>query len=101
MLSSIPSDILYAKYTPIKNQMSTALYEIVMLPNGDFALQRADENEEPLIRIHFSEDARAMLQDAGMDVAKAMIDAGIDVVEQLGEESEQEEQDYRRQQVFH
>ncbi|MFA5630769.1 MAG: hypothetical protein WC997_04580 [Porticoccaceae bacterium] len=66
--------------------MSTAFYEIVLLPDGDFALQRADENEEPLIRIHFSEEAMTMLQDASMDVAKAMIDAGIDMVEQLGEE---------------
>ena len=67
--------------------MSTALYEIVLLPDGDFALQRADENEEPLIRIHFSDEARTLLQDASMDVVKAMIDAGIDMVEQLGDET--------------
>jgi hypothetical protein len=66
--------------------MSAILYEIVMLPDGDFALRRADEEEEPLIRIHFSEQARMMLQDADLDVAKAMIDAGIDKVEELGEE---------------
>lgn len=71
--------------------MSTTLYEIVMLPDGDFALQRADEPEEPLIRIHFSDEARVMLQTAGMDVAKAMIDAGIDMVEQLGDEFSEEE----------
>ena len=71
--------------------MTTTLYEIVMLPDGDFALQRADEQEEPLIRIHFSEEARTMLQSAGMDVAKAMIDAGIDMVEQLGEDLPEEE----------
>ncbi len=70
--------------------MSTALYEIIMLPDGDFALQRTDEKEEPLIRIHFSDEARTLLQDAGMDVAKAMIDAGIDMVEQLGDESDEE-----------
>lgn len=67
--------------------MSTTLYEIVMLSDGDFALQRADEKEEPLIRIHFSDEARGLLQDASMDVVKAMIDAGIDMVEQIGEES--------------
>jgi len=66
--------------------MSTTLYEIVMLPDGDFALQRADEQDEPLIRISFSDEARVMLQTAGLDVARAMIDAGIDMVEQLGEE---------------
>jgi len=71
--------------------MSTTLYEIVLLPDGDFVLQRADEKEEPLIRIHFSDEARGMLQDASMDVAKAMIDAGIDMVEQLGEEMLEED----------
>lgn len=72
--------------------MSIALYEIVMLPDGDFALRRADENEEPLIRIHFSDDALQLLQDASMDVAKAMIDAGIDRVEELGEEQLNDDQ---------
>ena len=75
--------------------MSTTLYEIIMLPDGDFALQRADEQEEPLIRIHFSDEARVMLQSAGMDVAKAMIDAGIDMVEQLGEELPEEMEEER------
>jgi len=73
--------------------MSTAFYEIVLLPDGDFALQRTDEKEEPLIRIHFSDEAMSMLQDASMDVAKAMIDAGIDMVEQLGEEMLADEDD--------
>ena len=80
--------------------MSTALYEIVMLPDGDFALQRADEKEEPLIRIHFSDEARVMLQNAGMDVAKAMIDAGIDMVEQLGDDVP-EEGDLDESRVLH
>ncbi len=67
--------------------MASSLYEIVMLPDGDFALQRTDDQDEPLVRISFSEEARGFLQDASMDVAKAMIDAGIDAVEQIGEEA--------------
>ena len=82
--------------------MSTTLYEIVMLPDGDFALQRADEQDEPLIRIHFSEEARVMLQSAGLDVAKAMIDAGIDMVEQLGEEEpEDDDEGWPESRVLH
>lgn len=72
---------------------TTTLYEIVMLPNGEFVLRRADEQDEPLIKIQFSRDAQSILQDAGMDVAKAMIDAGIDMVEQLGEEISEDGQD--------
>ena len=73
---------------------TTTLYEIVMLPNGEFVLRRADEQDEPLIKIQFSRDAQSILQDAGMDVAKAMIDAGIDMVEQLGEEVSEDGQDF-------
>jgi hypothetical protein len=67
--------------------MPASLYEIVMLPDGDFALQRTDDTDEPLIRISFSDEAKGFLQDASLDVAKAMIDAGIEVVEQIGDES--------------
>lgn len=68
--------------------MSTAFYEIVLLPDGDFALQRTDDDAEPLVRIRFSEEARDFLGDAGIEVAQAMIDAGIDAVEQLGMDAE-------------
>ncbi|HLS97593.1 MAG: hypothetical protein WDA10_10540 [Porticoccaceae bacterium] len=64
--------------------MSTAFYEIVLLPDGDFALQRTDQDAEPLVRIRFSEEALGFLGDAGLDVAQAMIDAGIEAVELLG-----------------
>lgn len=63
--------------------MSATLYEVVMLTNGDVVLKRVDETEEPLIRISFSEEARDLLNDMQLDVARAMIDAGIDVVEQI------------------
>lgn len=64
--------------------MAVSLYEIVILSNGDIALQRASEESEPLIRIGFSEDVIAFLEEAKIDVAKAMIDAGIEYFEQLG-----------------
>lgn len=63
--------------------MSATLYEVVMLTNGDVVLKRVDETEEPLIRISFSEEARYLLNDMQLDVARAMIDAGIDAVEQI------------------
>lgn len=64
--------------------MASSFYEIIMLPDGEVVLQRTDEEGEPLIRINFSEEAKFYLRDTSMDVAKAMIDAGIDMVEQLG-----------------
>ena len=66
--------------------MSTSLYEIVMLPDGEVVLQRANNEGEPLIRISFSEEARFYLSDTTIDIARAMIDAGIEAVEDLGNE---------------
>ncbi len=66
--------------------MSSSFYEIVMLPDGEVVLQRSDEKGEPLIRINFSEEALYYLREGSIDVAKAMIDAGIDAVEILGKE---------------
>lgn len=63
--------------------MSATLYEVVMLTNGDVVLKRVDETEEPLIRIRFSDEARFFLDDMQLDVARAMIDAGIEAVEQI------------------
>lgn len=64
--------------------MAPSLFEIVVLPNGEVVLQRANTKGEPLIRIGFSEDVQAFLDDAKIDVAKVMIDAGIELFEQLG-----------------
>lgn len=65
--------------------MATHLYEIVILGDGDYALQRSDGNGEPLVRIRFSKEAQHFLRDSSPDVAKAMIDAGIEAVEQISE----------------
>ena len=73
--------------------MSVSLLEIVVLPNGDIALQRANEKDVPLIRISFSEEVLDFLLDAKMDMAKVMIDAGVELFEQLGSDSMQMEED--------
>ena len=67
--------------------MASTLYEIIELPDGEFALQRSGEEGEPLVRIEFSEEARVYLLDSGLDVARAMIDAGIEAIEKLGTDS--------------
>ncbi|MBQ0712605.1 MAG: hypothetical protein KBT53_06575 [Porticoccus sp.] len=67
--------------------MSRSLFEIVVLPNGDIALKRANEKDEPLISISFSDEVQEFLLDAKMDVAKVMIDSGLELFEQLGSES--------------
>lgn len=61
--------------------MST-LYEIVEMPNGEIALKRADEVDEdsglePLVSIRFSDESLFFLNEAKLEVAKAMIEAGL------------------------
>ena len=59
-------------------------FEIVELSNGDIALRRADEQEgDALVRIHFSDDAKASLQEHHMDVARVMLEAGVRKVGEL------------------
>ena len=64
--------------------MSISLFEIIVLANGEVALQRANDEREPLIRIAFSVEVQDFLEEAKIDVAKVMIDAGIELFEQLG-----------------
>ena len=81
--------------------MSSSYYEIVMLPGGEVVLQRSDETGEPLIRINFSEEALYYLREGSMNIAKAMIDAGIDAVETLGAEAHSEDEVPFEQRVLH
>ncbi len=70
--------------------MATAMLEIVDLGNGEIVLQRAEDDTEPLVRISFSEESRMYLMDNGLDVAKAMIQAGIQAASNLIEQEELE-----------
>lgn len=66
--------------------MPTSFLEIVELPNGDFALRRSDDDRSPLVKISFSREAREMLQNNDLEVAKAMITAGIEAVGSMSDE---------------
>jgi hypothetical protein len=64
--------------------------EIVDLGNGEIVLQRADDDSEPLVTIRFSEESTLYLMDNGLEVAKAMIQAGIQAASALAEQGEME-----------
>ena len=63
--------------------MSSTLYEIIELANGEFVLQRSGRADEPLVTIKFSKEAKEFLSGNGADVAKSMIEAGIQEVEDI------------------
>ena len=67
--------------------MSTSLLEIVDLGDGEVVLQRADDDSEPLVSIQFSEEASAYLLENNLEVAKVMIQAGIQAAAKMAEMS--------------
>ncbi len=68
--------------------MPASLLEIVDLGDGEIVLQRADDDTEPLVTIHFSDETRIYLMDNGLEVAKAMIQAGIQAAAAIAEQVE-------------
>ncbi len=70
--------------------MSTELLEIVELEDGEIVLQRADDDSEPMVRIRFSEESNLYLMGQGLEVARAMIQAGIQAAAAVVEQGEME-----------
>ena len=83
--------------------MSSSFLEIVELSNGDIVLQRAEEEGEPLVVIQFSEESRVYLMDATLEVARAMIQAGIQAAAQIAEQGdfELEESEPEQPRILH
>ncbi len=62
----------------------TSLYEIIIADDGVVSLKKVgDENDEPLVSIQFSEQAKYFLGSDHSEVARAMIEAGLDAVSDL------------------
>lgn len=70
--------------------MSSTLYEIVELSGGDVVLQRADGDGQPLVRIKFSSEAQSHIHGACVEVARAMIEAGIEAASEMFDEGQLE-----------
>lgn len=70
--------------------MPTSLLEIVDLGDGEIVLRRAEDEGDALVTIRFSEESRMYIADQGMEVAKAMIQAGIQAAAQLADQGEVE-----------
>lgn len=86
--------------------MSPSFFEIVQLKNGDYALRRTDDDSAPLVKISFSTEAREMMEDRDLNVAKAMIAAGIEAVGNVThdidwDDEEQDLQEYRPSYTLH
>ena len=65
--------------------MSTSLLEIVDLGDGEVVLQRVEDDSEPLLSIQFSDEANAYLMGDNLEIARVMIQAGIEAAARLSE----------------
>ena len=68
--------------------MPSSLLEIVDLGDGEIVLQRTGDDAEPLVTIQFSDETRIYLMDNGLEVAKAMIQAGIQAAAIIAEQQD-------------
>ncbi len=59
--------------------MSTPAFELIILENGDIGLQRAGA-DEMLVQLKFSSKVKQYLGEQHIEVAKQMIDSGIQAV---------------------
>jgi hypothetical protein len=67
----------------------TSVLEIVELTNGDIVLQPADGEESPMVTIRFSDEASQQMPYMRLEVAKAMIQAGIQAFADLSDQADQ------------
>jgi hypothetical protein len=72
--------------------MSSSFYEILELSSGEIVLKRSgdDGSQEPLVTLKFSQESIAFLGAARFEVAKAMIEAGMDAASELAEQNHEE-----------
>tara|TARA_B100000497_G_C7558109_1_gene336852 strand:+ start:139 stop:378 length:240 start_codon:yes stop_codon:yes gene_type:complete len=61
------------------------LLEIVDLGDGEVVLQRVEDDSEPLLSIQFSDEANAYLMGNNLEIARVMIQAGIEAAARLSE----------------
>jgi hypothetical protein len=71
--------------------MPTSFLEIVELPDGRIALRRG-EDEEALVVLDFSAEAKAFLQGQHVEVAKAMFNVGVQMAGHLAENNFQHDE---------
>jgi len=65
--------------------------EIVELEEGGLAIRDMDSDEEPMIKVNFSDELKDQLSDQYLEVARVMLTAGIQMVAESSLKQEQEQ----------
>lgn len=80
---------------------TNGVFEIVQLPNGDYALQSVGEQNEQLVKISFGKEAKAFLGENEVLIAKAMIAAAVKAVEGLRKDDLRKKEEQERPHILH
>lgn len=72
--------------------MTSSLFEILELSSGEIVLKRSGDegSHEPLVTLKFSAESIAFLGAGRFEVAKAMIEAGMEAASELAEQGSDE-----------
>lgn len=82
--------------------MTEKVMELVLLENGDIVLRDADSAEnEPLMKLSFSEDVNKLLKNSKLDIARAMLEAGIERHQEIELAKEQTRQEPKDSNLLH
>jgi len=77
--------------------MSASLIEIIQLPSGEIEVRRVDgrgaKGDEPVVKFTFSNEALEFMGDATMEIARVMVQAGLDAVSDIMDEMESLDED--------
>lgn len=60
--------------------------ELVELPNGDIVLQRSEGDDKPIVTIRFSNEARDHISGSHLELAKVMIQAGLEAAQLMSDD---------------
>ena len=67
-------------------RVPSSFLEIIELDNGEVVLRRPDDDGEPLVSIHFSDESCQYMMGNSLEVAKVMIQAGIQAAAEIAEQ---------------
>lgn len=69
-----------------KGNSVLAYLELVELANGDIVLQRSEGDDKPLVMIRFSSEAREQIPGSCLEIARVMVQAGLEAAQVVSEE---------------
>ena len=81
--------------------MSEPIIELVELENCDIVLRKSDNPDQPLVTISISDQVENLLPEEKIDVANAMVEAGIERYQDIQFKRVEEDNIYPVSELLH